>query len=455
MNLTDNSWERREMRSFLHTFTHLPSLGEQGPTIIERGEGIHVFDVHGNKYLEGNSGLWNITLGYNDPRLIEAATAQLRKLPAYHTFFGRNTPPAVDLAELLVSLAPVPMSRVFFTNSGSEANDSAVKLLWLIHRGEGRPERRKMISRKNAYHGTTVMTSSLTGKDYVKAFGLPLPEVVFAECPHHWRHGLPGESEAEFSRRLAGSLDRLIRREGPETIAGFIAEPVMGAGGVIPPPAGYFPAIQRVLRQHGIPFIADEVITGFGRTGNLWGSQTYDIEPDIIVASKVLTAGLFPMGAVMVNAEIDRRLTAACAEWEEFPHGFTTGGHPVGCAIALKSLEIITEGGALENVRRVAPRFQERLRALAGHPLVGEARGIGLMGALEIVSDKQAKTAYAGDLQVGERIAAGARERGLIIRPIGGAVVIAPPFIISAAQIDALFDVLQQTLDDVAKGLRG
>jgi adenosylmethionine-8-amino-7-oxononanoate aminotransferase len=306
-----------------------------------------------------------------------------------------------------------------------------------------------MISRKNAYHGTTVMTSSLTGKDYVQAFGLPLPDVLFADCPHYWRYAEPGESEAAFTGRLAQNLDKLIQKEGAETIAGFIAEPVMGAGGVVPPPAGYFPAIQAVLRKYDIPFVADEVICGFGRTGNLWGCQTYDIKPDIIVASKVLTAGYFPMGAVMLSSTIDRKLTAACERYEEFPHGFTTGGHPVGSAIALKSIEIITDGGVLENVRRVGPAFQAKLQSLADHPLVGEARGVGLMGALEIVADRKAKAAFAGNLQVGERIATAARERGLIIRPIGASVVMAPPFIITLAQIDEFFRILKETLDTV------
>jgi adenosylmethionine-8-amino-7-oxononanoate aminotransferase len=228
----------------------------------------------------------------------------------------------------------------------------------------------------------------------------------------------------------------------------------MGAGGVLPPPEGYFPAVQSVLRRYGIPLVADEVICGFARTGNLWGCQTYGIEPDIIVASKVLTAGYFPMGAVILSEAIDRKLTAACERYEEFPHGFTTGGHPVGSAIALKSLEIITEGGVLENVRGLAPHFQAGLRALGDHPLVGEARGVGLMGALEIVAAKKAKQAFAGNLQAGERIATAARERGIIIRPIGSAVVIAPPFIITRAQIDELLRILRETLDEVWQQLK-
>jgi adenosylmethionine-8-amino-7-oxononanoate aminotransferase len=454
MDFHPNSWEQRELNSFLHTFTHIPSVREHGPTVIARGEGIYVYDVHGNRYIEGNSGLWNIVLGYSEMRLVEAAYRQLKLFPAYHTFFGRNSQPTIELAERLLALSPVPMGRVFFTNSGSEANDSAVKLLWLMHRGEGEPRRRKLISRKNAYHGTTVMTASLTGKDYVKAFGLPLPEVLHVECPHYWRFAQPGEGEAAFSQRLVDELDRLIQTEGPETIAGFFAEPVMGAGGVIPPPIGYFAGVQDVLAKYTIPFVADEVICGFGRTGNMWGCQTYKIEPDIIVASKVLTAGYFPMGAVIVSAELARRVDDACREWEEFPHGFTTGGHPVGSAIALETLDILTTGGVLENVRKIAFGFRMGLRELAGHPLVGEARGVGLMGGLEIVADKKTKAGFSGDVQIGERIAVAARERGLIIRPLGSAVVLAPPFIITESQLAEMFAITKSALDAVWQDTR-
>lgn len=453
MNYAPNSWEARELASTLHTFTDLTALEESGPMVLERGEGIYVFDVHGKRYLEGNSGLWNIVLGYDNAKLIDAAMAQYRKLPAHHNFFGRNSQPSIELAERLKAVAPVPVSRVFFTNSGSEANDSAVKLLWLMHGGNGQPKRRKIISRINAYHGVTVMTASLTGKDYVKPFGLPLPEVVFADCPHHWRFAQAGESEQDYSRRLARNLEELIQREGPETIAGFIAEPVMGAGGVIPPPEGYFPAIQAVLRKHDIPFIADEVICGFGRTGNLWGCQTYGIKPDIVVASKVLTNGYFPMGAVMVSPEIDRRFDKACRDVHFFPHGFTTAGHPVGAAVALAAIEIVTSG-VLDNVRRLAPRFMARLKALGDHALVGEARGVGLMGALEIVADKKTKAPFDEDVAVGERIATAARERGLIIRPLGTSVVLAPPFIMTEAELDFLFDTVKQALDEAWRQVR-
>jgi len=449
MTVDPSSWEGRSLGSHLHGFSNLGTLEREGPLVAVRGEGIFVFDAHGNRYLEANSGLWNVVAGFDNKELIKAACNQFREFPAYHTFFGRDTTQGIALAERLLSLAPVPMARVFYTNSGSEANDTVVKMLWMIHRGAGQPERRKLISRTGAYHGTTVMGASLTGKDYNRAFGLPLDCVRFADCPHYWRYGEPGESEAQYVERLASNLEALIERDGPETIAGMFAEPVLGAGGVIPPPEGYFAAIQPILKKHGIPLVADEVICGFGRTGKLWGCQTYDIEPDVIVSSKCLTAGYFPMGAVMISDALHQRLREAAREFDEFPHGFTAGGNPVGCAVALKALELIVDRGVFDNVVAVAPHFQERLHALAEHPMVGEARGVGLMGALEIVHDKASRTPYPAAAEISERIASSALHHGLIVRPIGDAVVLAPPFIITRAQIDELFDQLSATLNAV------
>lgn len=455
MNGAAQSWERRELGCFFHTFTDLVSLREDGPVVIDRGEGPYIFDTAGRRYFEGNSGLWNMTLGFSEERLVDVAAQQYGQLPGYHTFFGRNSKPSIALAERMLELAPRPMSRVFFTNSGSEANESVIKLLWLIWAAEGQPSRRKLLTRKNAYHGATVMTSALTGKSYVEAFGPPSPDIVMLDCPHAWRFAMPGESDEEYAARLAGRLEATILAEGPETIAGMFAEPVMGAGGVIVPPEGYFRQIQPVLRKYGIPLIADEVICGFGRTGKLWGSEAVGLEPDIIVASKSMSAGYFPMGAVMLSDDIDRRATAASEAWEEFPHGFTTGGHPVGCAISLEAIRLIVEGGALDNVQAVGGLFQKGLRGLAEHPLVGEARGMGLMGALEMVADKKTKAAFYGELRMGERIAKAARGRGFIIRPLGSSVVLAPPFISTPGQIEELLDVLKQVLDEVQADVVG
>ena len=289
----------------------------------------------------------------------------------------------------------------------------------------------------------------MTGKDYIGAFGLPLDGFLHADCPHYWRYGQEGESEAEFSQRCARNLEALIQKEEPETIAGYFAEPVMGAGGVIPPSEGYFAEVQPILKKYDIPFVADEVICGFGRTGNLWGSQTYDIKPDIIVASKCLTSGYFPMAAILVSEKINEAITEASAEFGEFPHGFTTAGHPVGCAVALKSIDIIMSDGLFDNVVKVSPYFQERLRSFAEHAHIGEARGVGLMGGLELVLDKATKAPFPSDQAVTEKIANAALDNGLICRPVGQAMVLCPPFVISEAQIDEMFDKLQKTVTQV------
>ncbi|ABO59552.1 aminotransferase class III-fold pyridoxal phosphate-dependent enzyme (plasmid) [Burkholderia vietnamiensis] len=455
MTNTQKPWGSRETASFFHTFTDLPSLREDGATVIDHGEGPFIVDTNGNRFFEGNSGLWNMTLGFSEHRLAKVAAEQYSAFPGYHTFFGRNSKPTVELSERMLALAPVPMSRVFFTNSGSEANESVIKLLWMMWAAEGQPQRRKLLTRKNAYHGATVMASALTGKDYVKAFGLPTPDVITLDCPHAWRFAQAGESEEAFVKRLVSNLEKTILAEGPDTIAGMFAEPVMGAGGVIVPPAGYFEQVQAVLKKYQIPLVADEVICGFGRTGNLWGCQTVGLRPDIIVASKSMSAGYFPVGAVMLSAEIDRRATAASEQWEEFPHGFTTAGHPVACAVSLEAIRIITDEGILENVQKVGRKFQDGLRALADHPMVGDVRGVGLMGALEMVSDKSSKTSFSGELRVGERIAKAAREFGYIIRPLGASVVLAPPFITTSEQIDDLLTVLKRVLDSVYKDISG
>ena len=445
-----NSAEARDLAYHLHSFTHLDSLAKDGPLVLESGDGIYVTDNHGKRYIEGISGLWNIVVGFNENRIAEAAFEQMKKLPAYHTFFGRTASPVIDLAERLIELAPVAMKRVYFVNSGSEANDTAIKMLWMLNKGAGKPEKRKIISRKSAYHGTTVASCSLNGKPYINCFGLPLPEVLYTDCPHFWRDGKPGESEEDYAQRLADSLEALIQEEGAETIAGFIAEPVMGAGGALVPPQGYFEKIEEILRRHDIAFIADEVVCGFGRTGSMWGSQTYNFRPDIICTSKCLTAGYFPMGAVLMSPEIDAKLMHAAEALGEFPHGFTTAGHPVGAAIALKVLELISEpGGMFDNLCQVAPHFQAGLQKFADHPLVGEARGVGLIGALEIVADKANKTPFAEEHLIGEQVVRAAQKNGLILRPIGESVIFAPPFIISEAEIDDMFERTGRVLDEI------
>lgn len=449
MNTNVNSWESRADAHSFYGFTDLPTVADRGSVVLTHGKGPYVYDVHGREYLDGNSGLWNMVAGFDHPGLTAAAKAQYDKFPGYHAFFGRMSDQTVMLSEKLVEVSPFSNGKVFYTNSGSEANDTMVKMLWFLHASEGNPQKRKILTRVNAYHGVTAVSASMTGKHYNSVFGLPLDGFIHISCPHYWRFGQEGESEAQFTARMAQELEDTIQREGADTIAGFFAEPVMGAGGVIPPSEGYFQAIQPILQKYGIPLIADEVITGFGRTGNTWGCETYDFMPDAIISSKNLTAGFFPMGAVILGPELTNRLQAASEAIEEFPHGFTASGHPVGCAIALKAIDVVMNEGLAENVRTLTPLFEEGMARLAEKKNIGEWRGKGLMGALEAVKDKDTKMPFDGSLSVSERIANACTDQGLICRPLGLSIVLCPPFIMTPAHMDEMFSKLERALDGV------
>ena len=447
--MRDNSWEKKADEFSLYGFTDLPSVHERGTVVLTHGKGPYVFDVHGRQYLDANSGLWNMVAGFDHPGLVKAAQDQFARFPGYHAFFGRMSDQTVLLSEKLVEVSPFARGRVFYTNSGSEANDTMVKILWFLHGAEGKPQRRKILTRWNGYHGVTAVAASMTGKPYNSVFGLPLPGFIHLTCPHYWRFGKAGETEEQFTARLAAELEATIIKEGADTIAGFFAEPVMGAGGVLPPPKGYFQAVAPVLKKYVIPLIADEVICGFGRTGNTWGAQTYDFMPDAIISSKNLTAGFFPMGAVILGPELADRVQAASEAIEEFPHGFTASGHPVGCAIALKAIDVVMNEGLAENVKRLAPRLEAGLAEIAKNPNIGELRGVGYMWALEAVKDRATKTPFDGSLSVSERIANACTDLGLICRPLGQSIVLCPPFIMTEPQMDEMFEKLEKALKKV------
>ena len=430
----------------LYGFTDLKTLNERGPVIITHGKGIYVYDIHEKKYLDANSGLWNACAGFDHPGLIEVAQKQYAKFAGYHSLFGRLSEETLELSDKIIEVSPFDDGRVFFCNSGSEANDTMVKMLWMLNKMKGNPQKRKIITRINGYHGVTLGATSMTGKPYNQVFQLPLDGFIHADCPHYWKFAKENETEEDFTNRMAKNLEDLILKEDPDTIAGFVAEPVQGAGGVIPPSKGYFDLIQPILKKYKIPLIADEVICGFGRTGNLWGCETYDIKPDIIISSKCLTAGYFPMGAVIVKKEFADEFTSASEDAEEFPHGFTAGGHPVGCAIALKAIDVIINEGLLENVKNVSPYFHERLQEFNQYEHIGETRGVGLMAALEMVKDKKTKEPFEGHLNMGDKVANMSIDNGLICRPLGPAIVLCPQFIITKNQIDEMFDNLHNTL---------
>ena len=445
-----NSARDKDIAYHLHPYTNLAAHEEQGPHIMVEGDGIHVIDDDGRRYIEGLAGLWCASLGFSEPRLAAAAEAQMRKLPYYHGFAHRTAPPAIELAERLIEMVPAPMSKVFFTNSGSEANDTLIKLVWYYNNALGRPRKKKIIARRQGYHGVTVATASLTGLAYVHdSFDLPIADILHTDCPHYWRFGGDGEAEEEFAARMAANLEKLILDEGPETVAAFIAEPVQGAGGVIVPPATYFDKVQEVLRRHDVLFIVDEVICGFGRTGNPFGCQTYNLKPDMIAVAKALSAGYQPIGAAMISEHVYQAIREQSRKLGVFGTGYTYGGHPVCAAVAIETLKIYDERDIVGHVRRISPRFLERLRRLGDHPLVGEARGVGLIGAVQLVADKATNELFDPALKVGAAVANCALERGLLVRAlIDDSVAVCPPLIITEGEIDDLFDRLGRALDD-------
>jgi 4-aminobutyrate--pyruvate transaminase len=439
----------RDIETVLHPTTNLSLHREKGPLILDRGEGVYVWDTSGRRYIEGLAGLWCTGLGYGHPELIEAARKQMEQLSFTHLFGGRSHEPAIELAERLKELLPSPTSKVFFTCSGSEANDTQVKLTWYLSNARGEPERKKIISRMKGYHGVSVASGSLTGLPSFHAdFDLPMSRILHTHNPHYWRNGEAGESEEDFATRMADELEAMIIREGPETVAAFIAEPVQGAGGVILPPKTYMAKVQEVLSRYGIRFIADEVICGFGRTGNWFGSETFGMKPDTVSVAKAITSAYVPLGAVSISEDDYQLMLEASKKHGMFAHGFTYTGHPVACAVANAALEVYTRDDIVGHVRRVSPIFQTRLQSLASHPLVGEARGVGLIGGLELVADKQTKQSFDPKLAVGAKVVALAEDEGLICRAVGGDVVaMCPPLVINGAQINEAFDALERALD--------
>jgi 4-aminobutyrate--pyruvate transaminase len=442
--------QARDAEALLHPYTPIHRLKEIGPLVIERGKGIHVYDTQGKPYIEGMSGLWCTGLGYGDEELIEAATEQLRTLSYSHLFGAKGMEPAIELAEKLKEIAPVQISKVFFTSSGSEANDTQVKLAWYMNNAMGRPNKKKIISRQKAYHGVTIMSASLTGLPYNHmGWDLPVDRVLHTDCPHYWRFGKDGESEAEFTARIVQSLRDLIEREGGDTIAAMIAEPVMGAGGVIVPPQGYFPAIQAVLDEHDIIMIDDEVINGFGRTGNWWGCQTTGMVPTTISAAKQLTSAYAPLGAVMVPEDVYQAYVDHSRQIGTFGHGFTYGGHPLGCAVGVKTIEIYQKRDIVGKVRALMPTFERRLNAVAEHPLIGEVRFSGLVGGAELVADKATKRSFDPKKGVGPQMAKLLENHGVILRAIGDTIAFCPPMIITEAELNELFDRFELALADL------
>ncbi len=445
----------RDIATAIHPYTNLKLHETEGPLVMTEGDGVFVRDEDGKTYLEALAGLWCVSLGFSERRLAGAAYRQMLKLPFYHTFAHKANEVGIELAEKLLAIAPVPMSKVFFVNSGSEANDTVVKLVWYYNNALARPHKKKIVSRLKGYHGVTVASASLTGlANNHRDFDLPIANILHTDCPHWYRYAQPGETEEAFAGRMAESLEQLILKEGPDTIAAMIGEPIMGAGGVILPPATYWEKVQAVLKKYDVMLIADEVICGFGRTGNMWGATTFGMKPDMITCAKALSSGYLPIGAVLISSNIYDALAKQSEKIGIFSHGFTYSGHPVTSAVALETLKIYEERDILSHVRKMAPLMQAGLRRFADHPLVGEVRGIGLIGAIELVADKAKRTAFDPSAGVGAFLAKRAHHHGVIIRPLGDSIAFCPPLIIKESEIDLMFERFGRALDDATAMVR-
>jgi 4-aminobutyrate---pyruvate transaminase len=439
----------RDIETLVHPYTNLATFRDSGPLVIERAKGVYVYDTEGREYIEGMAGLWCTALGYGNEELAETAAAQMAKLSFAHLFSGRSHDPAIELADKLKEIAPVPVSKVFFCNSGSEANDTQVKLVWYMNNALGRPRKKKIVSRMRAYHGVTIAAASLTGLPANHAdFDLPIAGIVHADCPHHYRSAFEGESEEDFATRLAAQLEELILREDPDTVAAFIAEPVMGAGGVIVPPATYFEKIMPVCEKYDLLMISDEVITGFGRLGQMFGSGAVGFRPHAVSIAKGLSSGYLPIAGVLMPPRMYEALLEESRKVGSFGHGFTYSGHPVAAAVALKTLEIYSRDRIVEKAAALIPQFRAGLDRLAEHPLVGEARGLGLVGGIELVADRLTKRSFDPKAGVAARCVSAAQAEGLIVRSLAGDTVsLCPPLIISAQELAMLFERLGRALD--------
>jgi L-2,4-diaminobutyrate transaminase len=460
---TNDYWtalEEQDRASILHPFTALKDFaeGKQRPRIITGGKGVFIRDQDGRELLDGFAGLYCVNIGYGRADVAEAIARQAHELAYYHSYAGTSSEALIRLSDRLVKMAPGRMSKVFYGLSGSDANETQAKLVWYYNNLLGRPHKKKIIARERGYHGCSVVSGSMTGLSfYHDLMDLPVGVIKRTGAPHHYWGAKPGESEDAFSQRRADELEQLILAEGLDTVAAFIGEPVLGTGGITPPPAGYWAAIQKVLRKYDVLLIADEVVTAFGRTGKMFGCETYGIEPDLITIAKGLTSAYVPMSACLVNERVFEVMKQGSERVDAFSHGYTYSGHPLAAAAANAVLDIVEREDLPGNAARIGGYFQERLgQTFADHPLVGEVRGVGLMAALEFVADKAAKQRFDPALKVGGRISAAALVGGLIARamPHGDILGFSPPLVIRRAEIDQIVDRARQAVDRVAEQLR-
>ncbi len=440
-------WQAADAAHFLHPFTDFKSLAQKGSRVITKADNIYLTDSDGQRILDAMSGLWCVNVGYGQQALIDAATRQMKELPFYNAFFQTATPPAIELAELLAEVTPASFQHVFFSGSGSEGNDTVVRMVRRYWDILGQPQRSIIISRQNAYHGSTMAGASLGGMSGMHAQGgLPIPGIEHIEQPYWWKFGRPqGLSRDEFGLVAARWLEERILAIGPEKVAAFIGEPIQGAGGVIIPPKTYWPEVQRICDRYGILLVSDEVICGFGRTGNWFGCETFGFKPDLMTFAKGVTSGYVPLGGVMVGERVARVLID---QGGEFEHGYTYSGHPVACAVALANIRLVQQLKLVQKVREdTGPYLAEAYRGLLDHPLVGDAETCGLMAALLIVKDKTTGEAFPDTLSIGMVCRGHCFANGLIMRAVGNRVIIAPPLVITREQIDEMMALIRRCLD--------
>ena len=449
--MNPDSLEARDARSVIHGLTNLKLHAERGATVIERGRGVWVSDNHGKDYIEAMSGLWCIALGYGNERLAEVAARQMKTLAYYPLTNHKSHPPVIELAEKLLAMAPVPMSHVWFASTGSEANDCAVRLAWYYWNAVGKPGKRKFIAHKLAYHGNTIATASLSGVNYAhERFNLPLPGFLHVATPHHLRNARAGESEDQFTDRLIADIEQLIAREGADTIAAFFTEPVMAAGGIVVPPRGYLEKLNNLLIKNDILLVCDEVVTAFGRIGEMFGSTTMQLKPDMLVCAKALSSAYIPISALIMNERIYSAIARQSDELGVFGLTMTYSGHPVAAAVALEALRIYDEMDVVARVRKLEAAFLGGLNRLLEHPLVGEVRGRGLLAGVELMHNTEWRTPFDPKLKAGPLCARIAEENGLIVRAIGDTIAFCPPLIISEDEIAEMLVRFRKALDQTA-----
>jgi L-2,4-diaminobutyrate transaminase len=458
-HIPTNDLEVIDRAHVFHPSTHLSQFarGEASSRIVTGGKGITIVDRDGRESLDAFAGLYCVNVGYGRQEIADAIHAQAKALSYYHAYAGHSNEPVIKLSERITAKVGLGMQRIYWGLSGSDANETNIKLVWYMNNVLGRPEKKKIISRQRAYHGSGLMTGSLTGLPlFHKAFDLPLERVLHTACPHYWRNAEPEESERDFSRRMAAELESLILAEGPDTVAAFIGEPVMGTGGIIPPPEGYWEEVQKVLKTYDILLIADEVVTAFGRTGEYFGSHTYDMEPDLITIAKGVSSAYLPLSGVIVGERVWAALEQGADELGVIGHGWTYSAHPLCATAANANLDILERENLTANARETGAYFQKRLHeTFDEHPMVGEVRGVGLLAALEFAADKATKAPFDPVGKVGPKVAAAALDEGLIARamPHGDILGFAPPLVITPDEVDQVVEMTRRAVERVHAAL--